>query len=87
MDDRRNSISTRALDARLGSEAAPIIVGARHDADFADAKMLVADATSSRDSTKPKSCRCHAPVANPSIIYRVHFRGYQHEEIANDHHN
>ena len=86
MNDRSNSILSRALDARLGSEAAPIIVGVRHDADFAGAKMHVADVTASRDSTKSKSCRCHASVANPSsTAFTV--RGYQHEEIANDHHN
>ena len=85
MDDRGNSISSSALDARLGFEAAPIIVGARHDADFAGAKMHVADATASRDSSKSKSYRCHAPVANPSSTAFT-FRGYQHEEIANDHH-
>ena len=44
MDDRRYSISPDALYARLGSEAAPIIVDVRRDADFADASTLVADA-------------------------------------------
>jgi hypothetical protein len=85
LDDRRNSISSCALDARLGSEAAPIIVGARHDAGFSGAKMLVADATASRDSAKSKSSRCHAPAANPSSTAFTVW-GYQHEEIANDHH-
>ncbi len=86
MNDRRNFISSCALDERLGSEATPVIVGVRHDADFAGAKMLVADATASRDSTKSKSRRRDASVANPSsTAFTV--RGYQHEEIANDRHN
>jgi hypothetical protein len=44
MDDRKHSISPDALYARLGSEAAPIIVDVRRDADFADAGTLLADA-------------------------------------------
>ena len=44
MDDRKYSISSDALYARLGSEAAPIIVDVRRDADCADASTLVADA-------------------------------------------
>ena len=44
MDDRKYSISPDALYARLGSEAAPIIVDVRRDADFAGADTLVADA-------------------------------------------
>jgi hypothetical protein len=44
MDDRRHSISPDALYARLGSEAAPIIVDVRRDADFAGADTLMADA-------------------------------------------
>jgi hypothetical protein len=43
-------------------------------------------ATASRVSSKSKSYRCHAPVANPSSDAFT-FRGHQHEEIANDHHN
>jgi rhodanese-related sulfurtransferase len=44
MRDHRNSISSDALYAQLGSEAAPIIVDVRRDADFAGAETLVADA-------------------------------------------
>ena len=44
MDDRKHSISPDALYARLGSEAAPIIVDVRRDADFAGANTPVADA-------------------------------------------
>ena len=43
MDDRKHSISPDDLYARLGSEAAPIIVDVRRDADFAGADTLVAD--------------------------------------------
>src|SRR5260221_14717186 len=44
MDDRSTSISPDALYTRVGSEAAPIIVDVRRDADFAGADRLVADA-------------------------------------------
>ena len=42
--DQRNSISPEHLYARLGSEAAPVIVDVRHDADFAGAATLLAGA-------------------------------------------
>jgi rhodanese-related sulfurtransferase len=44
MERSKNSISPDALYARLGSEAAPIIVDVRRDADFSGADRLVADA-------------------------------------------
>src|SRR6267378_2866582 len=44
MDQSKHSISPDALYARLGSEAAPIIVDVRRDADFAGADTLLADA-------------------------------------------
>ena len=44
MDDRKHSISPDTLYARLGSDAAPIIVDVRRDADFAGAETLLADA-------------------------------------------
>src|SRR5260221_6897050 len=44
MDDRSTSISPDALYTRVGSEAAPIIVDVRRDADFAGADRLVAEA-------------------------------------------
>jgi hypothetical protein len=43
MDDRNHSISPDSLYARLGSDAAPIIVDLRRDADL-DADTLVATA-------------------------------------------
>jgi hypothetical protein len=42
--DQKNSISPQHLYARLGSEATPIIVDVRRDADFAGAATLVAGA-------------------------------------------
>jgi rhodanese-related sulfurtransferase len=44
MDDRRHSISRDSLYERVGSEAAPIIIDVRRDADFARAETLLADA-------------------------------------------
>jgi hypothetical protein len=44
MDQSKHSISRNDLYARLGSNAAPIIVDVRRDADFAGADTLVADA-------------------------------------------
>ena len=44
MDGRQFSISPNALYARLGSEAAPIIVDVRRDSDFAGAQRLLLDA-------------------------------------------
>jgi hypothetical protein len=41
MDHRQFSISPNALCARLGSEAAPIIVDLRCDSDFADGEKAV----------------------------------------------
>jgi rhodanese-related sulfurtransferase len=44
MDDGKHSISPHDLYARFGSEAAPIIVDVRRDADFVSADTLLADA-------------------------------------------
>jgi hypothetical protein len=44
MDDRKHSISLPDLHARLGSEAAPIIVEVRRDADCVGADTRLADA-------------------------------------------
>jgi hypothetical protein len=44
MDDRKQSISPQNLYARLGSEAAPIVIDVRRNADFAAVDTLVADA-------------------------------------------
>jgi hypothetical protein len=44
MDDRKHSISPDALYARLGSEAAPIVVDVRREDAFAGADTLIADA-------------------------------------------
>jgi rhodanese-related sulfurtransferase len=42
--DRQHSISPQALYARLGSEAAPLVIDVRPDGDFANSRALVADA-------------------------------------------
>ena len=44
MDQSKHSISPHDLYARLGSEAAPIVVDVRRAADFANADRLVAPA-------------------------------------------
>src|SRR5712664_3002678 len=71
MDDRRYSISPVALYARLGSEAATIIVDVRRDADFADASTLVADAFHcSTDGVE--QWRTDLPNARQGVTYCVH---------------
>src|SRR4030088_2971922 len=44
MDQDRHSISPQDLYARLGSDAAPIVIDVRREADFADADRLVVPA-------------------------------------------
>jgi rhodanese-related sulfurtransferase len=71
MDDRKYSISPDALYARLGSEAAPIIVDVRRDADFADASTLVADAFHC-SSDGVQQWRTDLPSGRQVITYCVH---------------
>ena len=54
MERSKNSISPDALYARLGSEAAPIIVDVRRDADFAGADRLGPAGTGTK-GTPPKN--------------------------------
>jgi rhodanese-related sulfurtransferase len=71
MDDRKHSISPEILYARLGSEAAPIIVDVRRDADFAGADRLVADAFHlSPDSVE--QWRTELPSGRQVVTYCVH---------------
>src|SRR5882724_4954117 len=71
MDDRKYSISPDALYVQLGSEAAPIIVDVRRDADFADASTLVADAFHcSPDGVQ--QWRTDLPSGRQVITYCVH---------------
>ena len=73
MDDGKHSISPNDLYARLGSEAAPIIVDVRRDADFAGADRLVADAFHlSPDSVE--QWRTELPSEHQVVTYCVHER-------------
>jgi rhodanese-related sulfurtransferase len=71
MGDRKHSISPEIVYARLGSEAAPIIVDVRRDADFAGADRLVADAFHlSPDSVE--QWRTELPSGRQVVTYCVH---------------
>jgi hypothetical protein len=65
MERSKSSISPDALYARLGSEAAPIIVDVRRDADFSCADRLMAEAVRcSPDSVeveRPRAGTCSRP--------------------------
>src|SRR5258707_7340914 len=73
MEDRKYSISTDALYARLGSEAAPIIVDVRRDADFAGAETLVADAFH-RSPDHVEQWRTDLPGGRQIVPYCIHGR-------------
>jgi rhodanese-related sulfurtransferase len=71
MERSKNSISPEALYARLGSEAAPIIVDVRRDADFSGADRLVADAVHcSPDNLE--EWRTTLPSGREVVTYCVH---------------
>jgi rhodanese-related sulfurtransferase len=71
MERSQNSISPEALYARLGSEAAPIIVDVRRDADFSGADRLVADAFHcSPDNVE--EWRTALPSGREVVTYCVH---------------
>jgi rhodanese-related sulfurtransferase len=71
MERSKNSISPEALYARLGSEAAPIIVDVRRDADFSGADRLVADAFHcSPDNVE--EWRTTLPSGREVVTYCVH---------------
>jgi rhodanese-related sulfurtransferase len=71
MERSKNSISPDALYARLGSEAAPIIVDVRRDADFSGADRLVADAFHcSPDNVE--EWRTKLPGGREVVTYCVH---------------
>jgi rhodanese-related sulfurtransferase len=73
MDDRRPSISPDALYARLGSEAAPIVIDVRRDADFANAATLVADAFH-RSPDAVEQWRTDLPSGRQIVTYCIHGR-------------
>jgi hypothetical protein len=73
MDDHKYFISPDALYARLGSEAAPIIVDVWRDADFAGASTLVADAFHcSPDGVE--EWQTELPSGRQVVTYCVHGR-------------
>src|SRR5258707_2271156 len=73
MDDRKHSISPEILYARLGSDAAPIIVDVRRDADFAGAETLVADAFH-RSPDHVEQWRTDLPGGRQIVTYCIHGR-------------
>jgi rhodanese-related sulfurtransferase len=73
MDDRKHSISPDTLYARLGSDAAPIIVDVRRDVDFAGAETLLADAFHrSRDAVE--QWQTDLPSGRQIVTYCIHGR-------------
>ena len=72
MDDRKNSISLHDLGARPGSEAAPV-ADVRHDADFAGARTLVADALH-RSPDAIEEWRTDLPGGGQVVSYCFHGR-------------
>jgi rhodanese-related sulfurtransferase len=71
MDQSKHSISPHDLYARLGSEAAPIIVDVRRDAEFAGADALITDAFHcSPDDVE--QWRKDLPSGRPVVTYCFH---------------
>jgi rhodanese-related sulfurtransferase len=73
MDDRNRSISPQDLYARLGSDAAPIIVDVRRDVDFATAATLVADAFH-RSPDNVELWQTDLPNGRQVVTYCLHGR-------------
>jgi rhodanese-related sulfurtransferase len=73
MDDRKHSISPDTLYARLGSDAAPIIVDVRRDADFAGAETLLADAFH-RSPDAVEQWQTDLPSGRQIVTYCIHGR-------------
>jgi rhodanese-related sulfurtransferase len=73
MDDRNRSIRPDILYAQLGSEAAPIIVDVRRDADFAGAETLVAGAFH-RSPDAVERWRTELPSGRQVVTYCSHGR-------------
>jgi len=71
--DRQYSISPQALYARLGSEAAPIVIDVRRDNDFAGARDLVADAFH-RSPNAVEEWRTQLADGRQVVTYCVHGR-------------
>src|SRR5437764_13520890 len=73
MDDRNRSIPADVLYARLGSEAAPIIVDVRPDADFVGAESLVT-AAFHRSPYAVEQWRSELPSGRQVVTYCSHGR-------------
>src|SRR5205814_8178080 len=73
MDDRNRSIPADVLYARLGSEAAPIIVDVRPDADFVGAESLVT-AAFHRSPDAVEQWRMELPSGRQVVTYCIHGR-------------
>src|SRR5258708_32943102 len=73
MNDRKYSISPDILYARLGSDAAPIIVDVRRHADFASAETLVADAFH-RSPDRVERWRTDLSSGRQVVTYCIHGR-------------
>jgi rhodanese-related sulfurtransferase len=71
MDRNTNSISPRDLYARLGSEAAPIVVDVRRDDDFANDHRLVVSAFH-RSPEEVERWREDLPSGRPVVAYCFH---------------
>src|SRR5258706_10949517 len=73
MYDRRLSMAPDALYAGLGSEAAPIVIDVRRDADFANAATLVADAFH-RSPDAVERWQTDLPSGRQIVTYCIHGR-------------
>ncbi len=73
MDQDKTSISPQQLYARLGSEAAPVVLDVRHDADFAAAHLLVAGAFH-RSPEQIEKWRTDLAGGRPVVTYCLHGR-------------
>lgn len=73
MDRTNHSISPQDLYARIGSEAAPIIVDVRRDTDFAGADKLVAAAIH-RSPDSVEQWRTDLPGGRQIVTYCIHGR-------------
>jgi len=73
MDQNKHSISPHDLYARLGSDAAPIVVDVRREADFVSAATLVADAFH-RSPDAVEQWRTDLPSGRQVVTYCIHVR-------------
>jgi rhodanese-related sulfurtransferase len=73
MDQSKHSISPHDLYARLGSDATPIVVDVRREADFADADRLVVPAFH-RSPDDVEQWQKDLPRGRPVVAYCFHGR-------------